>query len=569
MHKTITIYILLFIGLIRLDAGITAEQFFWGFDGRIATNRFNPVAIMFSNPSPEAFEGQISFQKTDGIGIPIGTPQVQHIFLGPYSHRWVQFYPYIRSSQEKWRCFWGRRKGESFIVTVPSKGAPAIVFFAAGNSMISSKRIRIKTFPEHLFPSSVSMTSNLKAVVLENMPEFTPVQNNAFLNWIKGGGTVYLLPDSGGSYPRFSGKLSTINSSENILKIESGKVEKLPTTITHISPASIGMSPPEVKKKDDKKNQHNDYYKEAGTADELFRQLRTDVKTNHNWGLIAFITVIYILLIVVANFFIARKSRKPLKPLLFFVLTVFVFSLIFAFIGRRGYGEKSQISSISYAKSLGDGNFDVAQWMNIFVTSGDDYRITHPAECNFYSTCQTMERVNGVTGNGIKGSFIVDIPLYSSKSLYHRAMMSAPKAKIKSVSLKSDGMTLQALKVTLDRGFPGKVEKGIAVCGEFLYDLDFSKSKKELSLTGNSTAMQEYRQNWTNSYYGFQQNKDFVEVVKSMIPALIFRTKEKENNEVNLYILSGMPDSFKAQGEKIKKENGYTLYHFKLKNRAK
>lgn len=575
MLKVITFFTLLITGCIPLFGSIQAEEALWGFDGKIVEHQFNMVSIHFSNPSPEAFEGEVRLQKMDGIGGKLGAQQTQHLFLGPFAHRWVQFYPYLRSSGERWICSWGSRKGSVYMLDSPRKGPVATVFFLTSNSSYSLKKIHIKPFPEHLFPPSVSLTDGLRAAVLEDTPEFTPVQNEAFINWIKAGGKLFLLPDNNGVYPRFQGKSTIINSPAKELKIGLGVVKKLPRNINFVSATSIGLTDKkELKPKDKGAGEFdNTDYRIAGITDEIFRKLRYDVKTNHNWGLIAFVTVIYLILIVVVNFIIARKTRKVGPPLIFFALTVFLFSLLFSFIGRRGYGEKSQITSISFARSLGDGNFDVSQWMNIFVTSGDYYRISHPANTNFYSTCQTMEQVNGLINNGVKGEFLVDIPLFSSRSLFHRGMMTEPKAELKKVDYKVRDGKLVKFNVDLSRNFPGKIQKAYAIYKDRYYELRAYEENyaRKITLSGSPKTMAEFLQNWKDygyyNRYNNDEDDDFNKVVETMVEPIIIRHMPKSDEVLNLYILVEAASGFKAIANQIKSENGFILYNFKLKGK--
>lgn len=580
MLKKVTFLIFFITCCCPLLGSIKAEESLWGFDGKILPQNFNMVSILFSNPSPEAFEGTIKLQKLDGAGGKLGAPQIQNIFLGPYAYRWVQFYPYLRNGGETWLCSWGRGKDRIYVLNAPRKGPKSVVFFKSSNSSFSSKKIRIRSFPENLFPPSVSLTDGLRAAVLEETPEFTPLQNEAFINWIKAGGYLYLLPDNNGLYPRFQGKSAIINSSASEVKIGHGLVKKLPRDINFISAGSIGVPNENKLKLQDAKGENilsQQDYRIAGITDDLFRKLRYDVKTNHNWGLIAFITVIYLILIVVVNFIIARKTRKLWPPLIFFGITVFVFSLLFAFIGRRGYGERSQVSSISFARSLGDGNFDVSQWMNIFVTSGDYYRISHNSPVNFYSTCQTMEKVNGEVNNGAKGDFYVDIPLFSSRSLFHRAMINDPGSELENVDFTDRDGELVKLDIKLKKDFSGKVLKACAIYKGYYYNLVAKRANDQwelsfnLQMSGSPIKISEFYQQW-NDYgyyrrYGDRDDEDFTKVVEKMVEPLIIRNLPDDDNKVNIYIMGESPPGFAAKADQIKRENGFVMYYFKLKGK--
>ena len=80
------------------------------------------------------------------------------------------------------------------------------------------------------------------------------------------------------------------------------------------------------------------------------------------------------------------------------------------------------------------------------MIDGAWYTLTHPCPQNLYSTCSQMEAVNGMIQNGRDGNFRVDIPLYSSRALFHRGRFSGPDLSLKVVEWKG-GEQLESFAV--------------------------------------------------------------------------------------------------------------------------
>jgi hypothetical protein len=308
--------------------------------------------------------------------------------------------------------------------------------------------------------------------------------------------------------------------------------------------------------------------------------LRRQLKTKHNWGLIFFISLIYGLLITVVNFIVGRKSKKTWKPLAFFVGTVILFSLLLAWCGRRGYGEKSQILALTYAREINKNNFDITQWMDIFVTDGDYYRISHKNKTDIYSACQSMNSINGEVYNGTAGFFLVDIPLFSSMQLFHKSNALASKDISVSGTYKFSGNDLKSLNLKLSEDFPQPILEVRAVARNKIYSL-YKGSKWNEYKRGTSQTVQEYIRNWNNDYgyynYYNDDEEDPVKVFKSMIAPLIIRSRGGDklletyypapcaiDNKIDIYVMAETPEDFKSDKDVIKKEKGYTLFHFVL-----
>ena len=564
------LFIVLVLGFSLNLFGLAVEEWKWGFDGTVLGHHINPLSIMISNPMPVPFDGVVTLHKTDYMGKRVGALLVKKVFVGPYGSKWVQFYPYTRDNNEEWIVSWGHGAKQRETIKVSSIKGRAIVYLSSDAPVLAQQRIRLSYFPENLFPPSVTATDALSAVVIDKVPEFTPLQRQAFHDWLFAGGKVYIL-ESDGKFPQFGQDYDYLNINGNRAEVGAGEV------IRHsgngvITPKTLGRVQ-KIKAVD------NTIYVQD-SEDSYFRKLRSQLKTNHNWVLIFLLSILYGLLVTVVNFIIGRRSRKAWKPIAFFLSMVIIFSFLLAWCGRRGYGEKTHILGLSYAKELEPGRFDVAQWLDIFVTSGDYYKISHKDRNNIYADCQTRNALNAEIYNGQNGLFLVDIPLFSSMQLYHRMDVTAKKVFSADLSYRR-GAGFTDVKVKLTPDFPKPIVKVIAVADNKVCPLDVTDGGTVFSChlpNDKVKSVSRYIRNWSKNggMYGFfDENDDAKSVFESMIPPLIVRsrggdkvisdylpTASAADDKIDIFVMCATPEEFKTNGDVIKSEDGFTLFHF-------
>src|SRR5262249_24743375 len=128
---------------------------------------------------------------------------------------------------------------------------------------------------------------------------------------------------------------------------------------------------------------------QAGQVDDaFFRDLKVMTRPHHNWLLINFMSLLYILLIFPGLYWLGRWRADYRMVYGAFLGGVALFSFGFATVGRRGYGEATAVHSVAIARSLPDGGEDINQWSNVFVTGGAIYTIEHGGTGRIYSSCQ-------------------------------------------------------------------------------------------------------------------------------------------------------------------------------------
>ena len=443
----------------------------WGFDGRILTSEFNLLSVLVSNPTDTPFDGVLTVTHASSGGSPTGARLVERIYLANHSSRWVQFYPYCSSTADVWTVRWGN--GQSFKVPDPRLGTEEPVLLDEANSFSSAGR-GIKHFNEELFPPSVSATHTLKRIVIDRVPRWEAPRRQAFMDWLRLGGTVHLLKGDDGKFPDFSNQLSQLNSPLAFQRIGAGVVFRHELSREQINAESLatmestrkrfieslsgGADDPEVTKainvvRPMETKKWDEVHGLWESDNQLFSVMKKLTRPNHNWALIYLLSFIYIGLIFPGCFLLGRRRVHYLVTYGAIIGCVALFSLIFLIVGRRGYGESTRINTLGFAQQIEGDNWDVSLFSNVFATAGDTYELKHQGEGGLYSTCSTMESVNGDIDSGVDGRFSVDIPPFSNRPFAHRMKIRLPQLPITKTAFEATDR-LSRLELEVGESFP-------------------------------------------------------------------------------------------------------------------
>lgn len=425
----------------------------WGFDGKVYPERFNVLSLRVANRDARPFDGVFTLEDYRGLEGAVGAPYVQGVYLAPGTQRWVQLQVYVTRAGGEWRLRWGPRQAGGLDIDQPPIGPPARVLLVDPESPIALNGA-LRTFPEDLFPSTVSATDSLGEVVLDHVPRWEGPRREAFLDWVRRGGRVHLLHGADGSHPVFEDALSVLNGSEERMRVGAGWVIRHQMGRASCSDAKLSEAGfPEPAFKGDSAVLVYDF------DSELLGTLASLTRPQIAWTLIYLLTLLYTAAIGPLHYYWSRRAPY-LRSIAVLVLLIGGFSALYAFVGRRGTGESTQMNGVAVARSLGGGRHDVTQWVSAFVTSGDDYRFSHASASNLYSTAGERNRVKGSVTNGRDGHLEVDMPLYSSRPFVHRAVLQGDRTEMEVARMESgaDGR-LTALELVPGQGFPAGAVK--------------------------------------------------------------------------------------------------------------
>lgn len=546
----------------------------WGFDGQVVPGRFNLLSVLVANSADAPFDGNVGLYKTRGLADRVGAVYNTPCYLAPESARWLQFYVYIDNQNDAWRLAWGRSPDDSHDIDAPKWGPPAQVLLSDPETVLSAPSA-FKQFPEELFPPTVAATSGLDSLLLDHAPQWERPKRQAFLDWLRAGGKVYLLPGADGRYPVFSDELSALNIPTDRVRIGAGLVAKKTETAREIRRADL--------QEDDVPQRDIAQYEQgspAQAADSFFTVLSRLSQRRYDWGWIYLMAIVYVGLAGPGNLLAGRALPDYRWRIALLLGTVAGFAVLFNFVGRRGQGETGVIHSLSYARTIDGDTYDVMQWVNVFAARGAHYTITHSAPHNLYATGQDYESVNGWIENGKDGQFVVDIPMFSRRAFLHEAEMKGPAIPINVV--KWDGtVAINKLVVAVSPDFTKQILDGWVVQGDRIYTMEPTKDGLEFDGANEQSVKSflsgiPYYQSPAFYRQGNDVTVDVEKEFRNLTKPLIGWSLGTEdftrpnawppavNQEARLLLFARSPDSFSITGSGLGHETGYVLYQFDL-----
>ena len=586
-----------------LASAITIEEPRWGFNGKVAINRFNLLSILVNNPTPQPYEGVLVLRKSLGGAGFVDAEIVEPVALAPFTSRWVQFYPYIGNSwgnslsNENWTLIYGR-ESTPIPVPRPAKYQRVILDDSSG---LGGRGGVLKRMPENLFPAFVSATDALQVVGMDREPRsWIPSQKEAFLDWLHEGGTLVLLQGSAGKFPEFSGPLAILNSPLDNRQYGSGRIMKIAMQRgqfdetqarsafvdlpkNHLLPTEKAEDPidfvdPALQTQIASANLYGEGT-DPFVANSFINQLKEMTKPDHNWILLHFMFWVYIAMIFPGCYILGQRWSDFRIVYAGLLGTVVLFSFLFSIVGQRGYGESTAIHSVAIARSLSDGGLDVSSWSNVFVTGGAKYTIKHNGFGPLYSTCSESENVLGAINNGIDGTFRVDIPPFSNREFAMRIKLPTGAPKVMVEQMKMEGDRLAELGFAVDGIKQADTVYMHALVGDRFYGLNWQGGKLKLgSDLGDAASMLKVQtmQNWSTARNGYGYGYDQVEQTPQdrfnlMFSPLLSRslnvTRESEARQVRmppgtvrLFLYAKMPPEFAVQNKDLGSQSGFVLY---------
>ena len=570
----------LFFGLILLlvlgrgAAALEVREARWGFDGRVVPGRMCLLSALLANPGNGTFDGLVTVREKSGVGGGNGAPYVLPIFLSPHTERWVQFTVFIAMGYEDFVLEWGGGARDRFELSRATIGPPGRVFLSdPGNPFAGS--VAMKSFPDALFPTTVAATDGLDGVVLDHAPRWEAARREAFVDWVRRGGTLIVLPAEGGAFPQFAEQLAPLNIDGVSARVGAGSVLHVQAARRDATETLFqrhGFAPPELKP-----GSPAIVYNLEQT---LFQRLAQLTRPNIRWWLIHSLTALYILVVGPANYRWARRLDYRLS-MGAFVGCVALFGTMFAVVGRRGYDEAQTVHSLSIAHALEPGRYDVTQWISAFATRGDIYALTHRAPANLYAAVSS-EEIKGKILNGKDGQFIADIPQYSSRQFMHRGVMPGADTSVTVETLESGVEVLNALALKVGSGFPADAVELRARWRDHFYRLDrkgdhltISDKDRALPLAAfmPQATVQQAMYNTLTITPGTPASDTADAALRATLPLLYLRAMDgpeyfsqnihrgpQPPDQLQLFIFAKAPDSFHLEGQGFGHETGYVLY---------
>ena len=502
------------------------ENVTWGFDGSVLPNSFNPVSFELHNDGVEPLNLDFRLTRANGVetvDAPVRiTVPGEPLYLAPQSGRRVQMFVYIQNQWSDFSLVWGFGPGQRVDLLNGNQlklGRPATVVLHDPYGLSQPGGGGLSRFDEAHFPVSASGTAALAGVVLDHEPAWQQLQQQAFIDWVQAGGVVHLLQPSGGERVEFSAPLAVLNSPLEEFSVGMGRVVRHPFTLPTLDRdyvneriATAGAiqlkALPETPAADaeaaaaDPYNYNYAPYVDWEVGNQLFNRLKQMTRPDHNWPLIYLMSLVYLLIIFPGCWLIGRRRADYRVTYGAMLGAVVLFSMGFKAVGQRGYGEQTALHAVTIAQPLPNGRMIFRQWANLFVTDGDDYRITHNGSGLLYSSGQNMEAVRGAVVNPPGGEFDVDVPPFSSRTIASAGVLEQTGFEATAEEFVT-GTHLEKLSVRLAGSYPQTVSEAYALHLDQTYTLSFNSGVLSLHSANQPFSMFLRAEQWGDDVYNY------------------------------------------------------------------
>ena len=479
----------------------------WGFDGRVVPGQFNPLSILIDNLSDDPVEGFVTLQSVSGMVRNTGAQFTETIYLSPHTTRWVQFYPYVNRYATGWRVSvrteqgllfsdsmdQGRSVFESVSGEGDSKTVQAVILDKSG--LTSRQPTTVKHMPDEVFPPFSTATAPLGVLFLDHVPDWESPRQEALISWLRCGGKLHLLLDTNGEPLHFPATMAELNEPFNEFNVGSGTVTRYEIQRSQLTSQIVDPLVVQAGQKDDPdaiesatqtELQMRNSVADPGTTDnELFSLMRELTQPEHAWWLIFLLSLAYVGMVFPGCWFLSqKKSLHYLTTYGAIAGLSILFSFIFLFIGRRGYGESTVMHSLAVARFEDESHLSCFQWGTLFVTEANDYSVTSNDQQALWASGSVDEEVDGKIRSGNRGQFDVRIPPFSSQTMLSRRRLTIPDWELELGEFNGDGNELLNLSIHTGAAFPFDNKwRIILLYGRNLYEGRFDAATRTITRT--------------------------------------------------------------------------------------
>ncbi|MCA8955676.1 MAG: hypothetical protein KDC87_06370 [Planctomycetes bacterium] len=394
----------------------------WGFDNTATPGSFNLLTLEVRNDTSSDYDGGVTVYPVRSL-MDAGVQHTIRCFLRPGEARQVATSVWLADATAEARV---HVLGGKLLEIMPPKvgGTGAQVLLVPKNATPTAG-LQVHAYDETTFPSSLAALDTLRGVVLDHVPEMLEAQRRTLIDWLHAGGTVHVFQDIGG-FPRFDGDLAVLSGEQAEQRVGAGCILRYSRTLTS-APYTL------------RKRSAASLPRPVGLH-AIAQRLGEVLRPEHNW------LVIYLL---ITAFFVAtvpvlaylQQRLGPLTNTAILLALVAVFSWAIVTVGRRGYGERSRVLSVSHIRGLGRGRFDVCQWKSVFSTTSQRYAIHHDAGGSTYAA-PGPDRVSAFTPPG-RTALLLDVPLFTAQPFLHRGTFTGDPVAVTSDTDERGSKTLR------------------------------------------------------------------------------------------------------------------------------
>jgi hypothetical protein len=225
--------------------------------------------------------------------------------------------------------------------------------------------------------------------------------------------------------------------------------------------------------------------------DEILMWMRELTQPDHAWILIFLLSMCYVGLIFPGCWILSKQHRLHFLVTYGAIagLAVF-FSLIFLFVGQRGYGETTSLHTLAVARAEDATHWSSLEYRTLFVTSGDLYTLDDKDRQTLLASGAADERADAVMTSGNSASFVARVPPFSSQSMIFRRRLTLDDWNLTITNVEQNGSELTALTLSFNEKFPlSKDNQYFVVHGKRISILKADDARKQLTYAGSGSLL--------------------------------------------------------------------------------
>ncbi|MFM7055726.1 MAG: hypothetical protein ACKO2P_02260 [Planctomycetota bacterium] len=497
----------------------------WGFDGRVSAGYFQPLSLLLDNLSGDVIEGTVSIRLTTGFSRHGSGAMQQPLYLGGQSRRWVQFYPYVPEVTDSWTvelqtengkfelqaldpprlavdAAWGRiqqSSGQAGSSGVQQQTLPAV--FLDPPRKQDRQPVTVRHMPAEIFPPYATATGGLYAVFLDHVPDWEEPRQQAFLAWLRRGGQLHLLLDDNRRELVFPGPLSVLNEPVPEFSIDAGTVYREDIQRQELEQERVDAVVREPLKADADEDLLIQSPANAAAAgmgslsganllndDDLFALMRGIVEPKHAWALIALLSFAYVIALYPGIWKLSSATRfSPLKTISAVLGLSAVFSVVFLWLGRRGYGESESLQTLLVASAEDQRHWNCLQFTQLFATDGGMYQLSDQNHQALLSCGTRLDRSDSLIQPGNSATMTARLAPYSTETLTMARRLELPDWRVFVNRQQLQGSSLATLELSLGPEFPFAEDTlCLAIVGKTAWELTLNEQQGKATLKGTA-----------------------------------------------------------------------------------
>ena len=314
---------------------------------------------------------------------------------------------------------------------------------------------------------------------------------------LRRGGQLHLLLDDNRRELVFPGPLSVLNEPLPEFSVDSGTVYREDIQRQELKEERVNavIREPLKPTPDEDLLQDSAAFSVGGLSstnllndEDLFALMRGVVEPEHAWALIALLSFAYMIGLYPGIWRLSNATRfSPFKTLSAVLGLSALFSLLFLWLGRRGYGETESLQTLMVAAAEDQRHWNCLQFTQLFATDGGRYQLMDQNHQALLSSGTRFERSDSLIQSGNSATMTAQLAPYSTETLTMARRLELPDWRVQIDRQQLQNSNLATLELSLGADFPFAEDTlCLAVVGRTAWEMTLNEQQGRATLKAAS-----------------------------------------------------------------------------------